>query len=155
METSAGKSIRISHLVANSYHSWIPYHMLQECPGFGRWPEQHEPAQQCACSCTLPLISSPRNCAWSHLHYSSEKPPVRLCFPKLVLSAFQSSLLYFCQSLTPLCNLWYHTLGSLHWCYSMKCEQFIVFQEIMFLPSCVFIFIKAEGKSPAAGEDEK
>lgn len=87
METSAVKSMRISYLVANSYHSWIPNHRLQECPGFARWPDQHEPAHQCTCSYTLHLIPSPGNCAWSHPRYSSEKLPVRLCFPKLVFSA--------------------------------------------------------------------
>lgn len=54
---------------------------------FGRWPEQHEPAHQCACSHTFHLIPSPGKCAWSHPRYSPEKPPVRLCFPKLVFSA--------------------------------------------------------------------
>lgn len=54
---------------------------------FGRWPEQHEPAHQCACSYTLHLILFPGNHAWSHPHYSSGKPPVRLCFPKIVFSA--------------------------------------------------------------------
>lgn len=87
MESSPEKSMRISSLVANSYHSWIPHHMFQRCPGFGRWPEQHKPAHQWTCNYTLHLTPSPGNRAWSHPHYFSEKPPVRLCFPKLVLSA--------------------------------------------------------------------
>lgn len=149
---SAVKSIRISYMVTNSYHAWIPSQMLQVCAGFCRWPEERKPARRCSCGYRPnPLPRKPHS--EPPLLFLRKTSPETV-FPQACVFSW-TSFLYFCQSLTPLCNLWYPTVVFVYLCYSMNCEEFIVFQGMMFLPSCVFIFIKTEGESPAAGEAEK
>lgn len=150
METSALKSMRISYLLAKSYP-------LSNASGVS-WLWQVTRTMWACTSVHLQLYTSPhplpRKLSLEPPSLFLRKTSCETVFPQACVFS-QSSLLYFCQSLTPLCNLWYPTVGSLYLCYSMKCEEFIVFQEIMFLPSWVFVFIKTEGESPAAGEDEK